>query len=171
MTGDLLDGFPLRHPQADDHPRVLAVLDEWWGRPPGQAASQQGMALLPRLFFQHFTDTSYLVEHEDGEVAGFLIGFMSQAHSVGYVHFVGVHPRLRRSGIGAALYHRFFQEAARRGGRTIQSITSPGNRTSVAFHTRLGFQLQASSTVVDGLPIQLDYDGPGLDRLVFSRDL
>lgn len=37
---------------------LLPVLDDWWGRP--------GMALmLPRLFFAHFRDTSFvLVDHD-----------------------------------------------------------------------------------------------------------
>jgi hypothetical protein len=38
----------------------------------------QRALLLPRLFFQHFTDTS-LVAERDGQMAGFLIGFLSQS--------------------------------------------------------------------------------------------
>src|SRR5437016_73337 len=35
---------------------------EWWGGLGGQDGSKQRALLVPRLFFQHFTDTSYLVE-------------------------------------------------------------------------------------------------------------
>jgi hypothetical protein len=73
--------------------------------------------------------------------------------------------------VGAALYHRFFHDAAQRGAHTVQCITSPGNTTSLAFHTRLGFSVQTGDTLVDGVPVQPDYDGPGLDRIVFTREL
>lgn len=56
----------LRHAEPDDHARVAAVVDDWWGGRP--------MAdMLPRLFFVHFRETSFVAE-EDGELAGFLWG-------------------------------------------------------------------------------------------------
>ena len=36
-------------------------------------------AMLPRLFFEHFRDTSFVAE-EDGEIVGFLCGFLSQTY-------------------------------------------------------------------------------------------
>lgn len=56
---------------------MLAVMDDWWGGLQGQAGSQQRALLLPRLFLQHFRDTSYVVEKTDGEMVAFLIGFRS----------------------------------------------------------------------------------------------
>lgn len=172
MIEALSDGLEIRHPHADDQGRVLAVLDDWWAGFQGLDGARQRVLLLPRLFFQHFTDTSYLVERTDGQLIGFLIGFVSQSRpDVAYVHCVGIDPALRRTGVASALYRRFFADVAARGARTVECITSPGNATSVAFHTRLGFSIQPGQADVDGVAVQRDYDGPGLDRVAFVRRL
>ncbi len=137
----------------------------------GRAGSLRAL-LLPRLFFQHFADTRYVVERVDGELVAFLIGFLSHVQpDVAYIHFVGVDPAHRRAGLGATLYRAFFEHVAQLGARTVKCITSPGNETSVAFHTGLGFALEPSESVTDDVPVQRDYDGPGLDRIAFKRTL
>lgn len=171
-AADSPEEFHTRHPTAEDHGRVLAVLDEWWGDFGGAAGSQQRALLLPRLYFQHFTDTSYVVERADGRLVAFLVGFLSPAHrEVAYIHFVGVDPALHRSGLARGLYTRFFECAAARGARSVRCITSPGNSASLAFHNRLGFAVEPSQTLVEGVAVQRDYDGPGLDRVAFTRSL
>ena len=61
-----------------------------------------------KLFFDHFTDTSFIAEM-DGEILGFLIGFLSQTHpNEAYIHFVGVNPTVRKQSIGKQLYNKFF---------------------------------------------------------------
>jgi GNAT superfamily N-acetyltransferase len=171
MRTDALRDLAVRHPAEDDHARVQAVMAEWWGGLGGEAGTLQRALLLPRLFFQHFTDTSYLAERHQQLVA-FLIGFLSQSQpGVAYVHFVGVHPAHRRAGLGAALYERFIDQVSRRGIATVKCITGPANRTSIAFHVGLGFELEPSGNVVDGVPVHSDYDGPGLDRVTFVREL
>ncbi|MGW0547914.1 N-acetyltransferase family protein [Streptomyces altiplanensis] len=118
--------------------------------------------LLPRLYFQHFT-TSFLVERGSGEVAAFLVGFLSQTEpETAYVHFVGVDPALHGQGVGGALYRSFFALARSHGRRYVHCITSPENTASRAFHTRPGFTASA---------VKPDYDGPGLDRVAFTLDL
>ncbi|WP_018638741.1 GNAT family N-acetyltransferase [Parafrankia elaeagni] len=172
MVDDLPDGLVLRHPGADDQRRVLAVLDDWWAGFQGDAGSLQRSLLLPRLFFQHFTDSSYLVERADGRLVAFLIGFMSQSQpEAAYIHFVGVDPSLRRRGVAEGLYRRFFRLAAARGRSRVQCITSPGNATSLAFHTGLGFQVEPGDITIDDVAAHRDYDGPGLHRVVFTRTL
>ena len=52
----------MRQPIVADHPRLLAVLDEWWGELGGEAGRLERALLMPRLFLQHFTDTSSSVE-------------------------------------------------------------------------------------------------------------
>lgn len=52
--------------------------------------------MLPKLFFQHFEETSFAI-HESGHVVAFLIGFVSQTHpEQAYIHFIGVHQDYRR---------------------------------------------------------------------------
>ncbi|WP_308798031.1 GNAT family N-acetyltransferase [Streptomyces sp. UH6] len=142
---------------------MLAVLDRWWGGLKGEAGVIERALLLPRLYFQHFTTTSFLVERSDGELSAFLVGFMSQSEpEIAYVHFVGVDPALHGQGLGRALYRAFFALVRAHGRRYVHCITSPENTASQAFHTRLGFT---------AAPTQPDYDGPGLDRVAFTVDL
>ena len=155
LGGAPLIGVDIRHPEPSDHARVAAVLDDWWG-------GRRMVDMLPRLFFVHFRNTS-LVAERDGELAGFLVGFLSPAQPKdAYVHFVGVSPAERGTGLGRELYERFFALARAAGRTSVSCVTSPANTGSVAFHTALGF---APS------PPQPGYDGPGEDRVVLTRAL
>jgi hypothetical protein len=35
----------------------------------------------------------------------------------------------------------------------------------------MGFEIDPSETVIDGVPVQRDYDGPGIDRVTFTLHL
>jgi predicted GNAT superfamily acetyltransferase len=144
----------LRPAAAADYDRIIAILDDWWGRPVRQA--------LPRLFLDHFHATSFIAER-DGDLAGFLIGFMSPSlPDAAYIHFVGVHPAFRGNGLARALYQRFFELAAADGRRVVRAVTAPSNTGSIAFHTAMGF------TVTGPIP---GYDGPSSAKVVFERRL
>lgn len=156
-----------RRPEESDHLRVVEAIPVWWGMPPGAAPT----ALLPRLFFQHFTDTSFIVEDGGGRLVAFLIGFRSASRPhIAYIHFVGVAPELRRQGVARDLYERFFALMRDRGCTAVAAITGPVNRRSQSFHRTLGFT-QAGDTEVDGVLAYLDYDGPGEHRVTFTRHL
>ncbi len=145
----------IRQADPDDHGRVMAVVDEWWG-------GRRMQEMLPRLFFQHFRETTFVVEY-GGELVGFLSGFLSQsAPEEAYIHFVGVHPEHRSSGIARRLYQRFFEAARADGRRVVRCVTSPGNLGSIGFHRQLGFTIESESR---------NYDGPGEDRVVFCKAL
>jgi RimJ/RimL family protein N-acetyltransferase len=121
----------LRPLEPGDQGRVVGVLDEWWGRPIG--------GLLPRPFFTHFRETSFVLERR-GELVGFLVGFLSQTHAdEAYIHAVGIAPGDRGKGLGRLLYQRFFAVVAAHGRRRVRAVTSPVNTGSVEFHRRLGF--------------------------------
>jgi ribosomal protein S18 acetylase RimI-like enzyme len=145
----------IRLAEPADHARVAGVIDEWWG-------GRQVRDMLPRLFFTHFRDTSFVAE-EDGELAGFLCGFLSQTHpEQAYCHFVGVSPAHRKSGVATELYERLFS-AARAAGRTsVHCVTSPANTSSIAFHTRIGFEIEAEVA---------EYDGSGESRVLLAKTL
>jgi ribosomal protein S18 acetylase RimI-like enzyme len=156
----------LRNITPEDYAYIIAILDEWWG---GRHVTD----MVPRLFFEHFSDTGFAAETEDGRIAGFLIGFVSQSRPAeAYVHFVGVHPKHRKEGIAKGLYERFFEEVRRRGCRIVWCVSSPTNKPSIAFHLRLGFAPSASESLTeDGVPYIPNYDGPTLPRVVFSRGI
>ena len=123
--------FRIRQLAAADYPFVISVIDRWWG---GRPMADK----LPRLFFEHFTDTSFAAER-GGRLAGFLVGFISQSRpGEAYIHFVGVDPAQRGNGLGRLLYETFFQAAEARGAVWVRAVTSPGNRGSIAFHQRMG---------------------------------
>ena len=143
----------IRHAEPDDHRRVIAVVDEWWG-------GREMAAMLPRLFFVHFRDTSFVAE-DGGELAGFLCGFRSQTFpDEAYVHFVGVEPARRGAGLGRALYERFFEAVSPC--RVVRAVTAPVNERSVAFHRTLGFEVER---------IEDDHDGRGHARVLLAKRL
>jgi ribosomal protein S18 acetylase RimI-like enzyme len=157
----------LRRPVEADHARLIGQVDEWWG-------GRKVHALLPRLWLQHFTATSWVAEDADGRLVGFLVGFVSPDRpDEGYVHMVGVGPNYRRSGLGRTLYERFFDDVRGRGVRSVTAVTWPGNRASVAFHRAMGFTPSEGSGTQNlyGTPAFADYDADGEDRVVFSRAL
>jgi ribosomal protein S18 acetylase RimI-like enzyme len=147
-----------------DYDDLIGKVDCWWG---GRAMS----AMLPRLFFQHFGPWTY-VARRDGERLGFLCAFRSQSDDgVVYCHFIGVDPEARGLGIGEALFTRLFVDAAAAGCREVHSVTSPLNGGSIAFHRRLGFEVQAGPRTEANVPYTPDYDGPGEDRVRFIMRL
>lgn len=152
----------IRNAEADDYQAIIRAVDEWWGGRPMTL-------MLPKLFLVHFRPTSFVAEDE-GRIVGFVIGLASQSiPDEGYIHFLGVHPDSRRHGLGRRLYERVFDSMQSVGCHTVRSVTSPVNRGSIAFHFKMGFKPENSDTLVDGIPIFEDYDGPGEHRVLFSK--
>lgn len=154
----------LRNLEVADYQPITRVADEWWGGRPVRG-------LLQRLFFEHFGPTSFIAELE-GERIGFLIGFISQSHpEQAYIHFVGVHPQHRGSGLGRELYQHFFRTVSGRGCSEVRCITSPVNKGSIAFHIRMGFEVLPGDGWVEGVAVTLEHGGPGQPRVCFHRKL
>lgn len=139
------------------------------------------LPLLPRLFLDLFWSTSLVAERPpvrgggpvpgggpgaDGdspELCGFLVGVLSPSDPAeAYVHFVGVAPAARRSGLAERLYSTFFRLARDDGRRVVRAVTSPSNEQSIAFHAALGF---AVTGPVPG------HNGPGTEYVCFDRPL
>lgn len=146
----------IRHAEPSDYGRVIGVVNTWWG-------GRQMAPMLPKLFFLHFEGTSFVAEDDDGELAGFLVGFLSQTHAdEAYVHFVGVDPRQRGSGLGRQLYERFFDAVRAEGRSLVRCVTSPANADSVAFHESIGFTVDR---------VEENYDGSGEARVLLVRQV
>jgi len=144
MAGTLsLVTVTIRAARRDDHAAIIAVVDAWWG-------GRRMAALLPSLFLEHFAGTSLTALDARGELAGFLVGFDSPDHpGESYVHFIGVRPDQRRSGLGRDLHDRFAREASARGATTVRCVTSSVNEASVAFHTSIGFEVEGVDDPVE----------------------
>jgi GNAT superfamily N-acetyltransferase len=159
-----MDNIILRHVQPTDYTPIIQVLNDWWG---GRLMSD----MLPRLFFVHFRETCFIAEKE-GECIGVLIGFLSQTFAdEAYIHFLGVHPDYRKAGVGRLLYERFFETVQAHGRKIVRCVTAPVNKTSIAFHLRMGFTAKPQPNTMDGIPYAQDYDGPGGDRVLLVKRL
>ena len=146
----------IRHATPSDYGRVIQHVNAWWG-------GRDMAPMLPKLFFLHFEGTSFVVEDDDGKLVAFLIGFLSQTDDAeAYIHFVGVAPSHRGSGIGRELYERLFTVAREHGRSSVRCVTSPVNEGSIAFHESLGFVAES---------VAKDYDGPGEDRVLLVKRL
>lgn len=159
------DDVVFRRPTEADYPAIIRVVDDWWG---GRDLSR----LLPRLWLQHFTGTSWLAEGADGRLAGFLIGFHSPDHpDTAYCHMLATNPNLRRRGLGRELYERFFADARAAGRSIVTAVTWPGNRASIAFHRAIGFEVDQGpgSQNLYGTPARPGYDFDREDRAVLVR--
>ena len=149
-------GVTIRHVQPSDYGRVIQHVNAWWG-------GREMAPMLPRLFFIHFESTSFVADREDGTLAGFLIGFLSQTDpETAYVHFIGVAPDERGSGLGRELYERFFETAQRSGRTLVRCVTAPENADSLAFHDALGFDQEG---------VAANYDGAGASRVLLAKRL
>jgi L-amino acid N-acyltransferase YncA len=165
--GPRTPAFTFRRPTEADYPVIVRVINDWWG-------GRNMDVLLPRLWLQHFTGTSWLAETDDGKLAGFLIGFHSpDQRDVAYCRLIATSPNQRLHGLGRALYEHFFEDARGAGRHEIRAITWPGNRTSIAFHRALGFEVEAGpgSQNLYGTPAQAGYDFDREDRAILVRKL
>ncbi len=152
----------LRAMESRDYDRLIGTMDDWWG---GRRVHDK----LPRLFVEHFRDTSLVIE-EEGAIVGFLVGFLSSSTpGEAYIHFVGVHPDHRRGGLARWMYEHFFSLARAQGRTIVRCVTSPVNQASIAYHTSIGFEIEEGDGVIDGVPVHLEHDGPGEHRVRFVR--
>jgi|GEM_PF-387311 RimJ/RimL family protein N-acetyltransferase len=154
----------VRNADASDYPRIIAVMKDWWG---GRDLTH----MLPRIFLEHFRDTSWVVE-KDQALVGFLIGFFY--HRTGATKAISISSVFIRTfwgmGVGAFLYGRFTMACRKNGRDVIRSCTSPANKASISFHKRLGFEIEKGDTKIDGISVALDYNRPG-DSKVLLRSL
>jgi GNAT superfamily N-acetyltransferase len=153
----------IRQIRPSDYRPVISVIDHWW-------SGRHVADMLPRLFFEHFTDTSFAAER-DGELAGFLVGFTSQSRpGEAYIHFVGVRPDERGRGLGRQLYEHFFATVRARGCGVVRAVTAPVNQGSVRFHQQMGFDIEPGDGV-EGVQVATGHDGSGQDRVRFVKNL
>lgn len=136
-----------------DFDHVASVLDRWWGGPSREQAHP--------IFFYELGEHA-LIADDDGEVIGFLLGFVAPTvPRVAYVHLVGIHPEHRRRGVGKRLYEVFTDRARHADASRIKAITNVGNDGSIDFHRALGFHVT----------LDADYAGPNRPRVVFTKEL
>jgi GNAT superfamily N-acetyltransferase len=135
-----------------DYDEIVREIDRWWGGPT--------TALAHPMFFYEMGELARVVEDE-GQLVGFLFGFLCPDGQTGYVHLIGIHPDYRRRGVARLLYTAFEADCRGAGCLRLKAITTLGNEASLSFHHALGW---LSSEVED-------YAGPGRMRIVFTKPL
>ena len=68
------------------------------------------------------------------------------------IDFVAVNLDYRGRGLGRRLYSTFFDTFGRLGCTVVRCITSPVNTGSIAFHGRMGFQVERATGEHQGVP-------------------
>ena len=136
-----------------DIQQVLADHPRYWGE-------RDLRALHLLALVQEFGETCLVARADGGGILGYLIGFVTP-DGTGYVHLIATRDDARGTGLGRELYAAFTEAARRQGAVRLKAITSLGNVGSAAFHRSLGFDVR----------VERDYNGPGEDRVVFSRTL
>jgi ribosomal protein S18 acetylase RimI-like enzyme len=157
----------LRRPTPADYPAVIGVVDDWWG-------TRQIPGVLSRIWFEHFSGTSSIAHTMEGELAGFLAGFISPDHpSDAVVVLAGASPNLRRRGVGRRLHEQLAADAQERGAARIVESIFPGDPGAVAFLRAIGFvPLDVPGTQrLYGIPAFANHEWGREDRSVFVREL
>lgn len=99
---------------------------------PQETAFPQGMfAYLIRY-------AKTLVALEDGEIAGFIIGFSSGR--VGIVYTLDVHPKYRKRGIGRMLIGALEEDLSASGARAVRLEAALDNPAALELYERAGYQ-------------------------------
>ncbi|MBT8351329.1 MAG: GNAT family N-acetyltransferase [Deltaproteobacteria bacterium] len=164
MISKLPSNLSIRNSKPSDHGRIMRVMKDWWD-------GRDLTWMLPKLFLNHFNNTSYVIEKND-DLMAFLIGFLSQSNTnEGYIHFAGVHPDYRGIGIGRYLYENFFTVCKKNKRDTIKSCTSPINKGSIKFHKKMGFGIEQGNAEIDGISVTLDYNKPNDAKVLFKKKI
>jgi ribosomal protein S18 acetylase RimI-like enzyme len=159
-----LDNAKIRNGTPFDHEKVVSVMPGWWN---GRDLSSSVL----KVFFIHFNNTIYIAEIDD-KLVGFLIGFMSQTdEKAGYIHFAGVHPQFRKTGIGRRLYEKFYGACQTNGRSIVKSCTSPVNKLSIKFHQKMGFEIESGDGRIDDVAVTLDFFGKDRPMVLFNKTI
>ena len=159
-----LNNIKIRNAKPSDHQNVISIIPDWWG-------GRDLRSSVPKLLLVHFSPTSFIAE-KNSELYGFLIGFFSQTYSnEGYIHFVGVHPDSRKSGLARILYQKFYDVCLLNSRTIIRSCTAPINKLSIDFHKRMGFSIEPGNSEINGFPITTGYLSDNDQKVLFKKVL
>jgi len=146
----------------EDFNQVLDEYGQFWEH-------DRTVALHHPTIIYEFGNSSFVIK-ENGRVLAYLFGFLSQTEPTGYVHLLSVRRGFRRQGLANRLYAHFEQFARSHGCTRLKAITSPVNRLPIDFHRSIGM-LPTGEPDGQGLLVVKGYSGPGLDRVVFYKDI
>ena len=65
----------------------------------------------------------------------------------------------------------FFTTAKKNNRNIVRACTSPVNKGSILFHTKIGFEIFPGDTDIDGTQVTLDYNKPEDPKVLFKITL
>ena len=154
--------MPISQATKADFDQIVTEIADFWG-------SDRTLHLHHAGLIYEFGNTAFVIR-DGARVTAYLFGYLAQTGPTAYVHLIAVRRTNQGQGLGRQLYAHFMDVARARGCTALKAITTPTNRASIAFHTRLGMSLLGEPNA-DGIPVIRDYAGPGLDRVVFHLPL
>lgn len=93
----------------------------------------------PDLLDRHLAGLgTVLVAERDGDLAGYVAGFLAPERS--HATEVAVAPAHRRTGVATALFEAYFDRAAAAGAERVTLAVAPDNAAAVACYEGLGFE-------------------------------
>lgn len=78
---------------------------------------------------------------------------------------------MRKIGLGRALYQKFFEICIAHSRLIVRSCTSPVNKLSIGFHQRMGFAIEPGDSIVDGVPVVMNYLRDNDPKVLFKKEL
>ena len=118
------------------------ILENKWESLPQQWKDDLG-ASSKKSFGVYIDSGLSFVAEEDGEIFGFIFAQMLHhvynAENLVWVENMGVHPYLRRNGIGYKLLRECVNAGLAQGATVIHSAIQPDNLPSIMLHKKIGF--------------------------------
>jgi GNAT superfamily N-acetyltransferase len=145
-----------------DYDQIISNIEEFW-------SDNRILYWHHPMFINEFGNTAFVVKERD-VVCAYLFGFFSQTQPIAYVQLIAVRNNYKRKGLGRKLYEHFISLAKSNKCLQIKAITRPTNELSIAFHKSIGMNLIGDDHI-DGIPVVLNYSGPGEHRVVFLKDV
>lgn len=132
-----VDGLDFRPPTAEDGSSVHTLVDKC---DPLDLNSVYNYLIL----CQHFPETSVIVEDDDGEVVGFVSGYIKPGHpDVWFVWQVAVSSKARGQGVAKRMLKEILQRPACDDVRYLETTITPSNRASWALFTSFAEEIGA----------------------------
>ena len=127
------------------------ILENKWESLPQQWKDDLG-ASSTKAFGTYLESGLSFVAEEDGEIMGFIFAQMlhhvNNAENLVWIENMGVHPYLRRNGIGYKLLRATVDAGMQKGATVIHSSIQPDNVPSIMMHKKMGFFIDRRSVAL-----------------------
>lgn len=133
------DGLDFRPPDTEDGAAIHSLIENC---DPLDLNSIYSYLIL----CQHFPETSVTVEDEEGDVVGFVSGYIKPGHpDVWFVWQVAVGPKARGRGVAKRMLKEILRRPACENVRFLETTITPNNKASWALFTSFAEEIGADT--------------------------